>query len=84
MKHSITEVDFIFNPENGARKILVTFKDGKQVTITPLTTVGQKTFAQNGADVSYQWDSLPIAKASIKWLHGSDYIPNVHRFINKH
>lgn len=84
MKHTITDIRFIDKTEEHGRHVRVTFKDGREVTICPLSTVGQKTFAQTGADTSYQLESLPVARACTKWLHGSDYKPNIQRFINKH
>ena len=81
MKHTITNIEFFEKTQNVSRHICVTFKDGREVFIWPLATVGQKTYEQTGAEASYLWESLPIAKASIKWLHGSDYKPNVKRFI---
>ena len=84
MKHTITDIEFFEKTQNVGRHVCVTFKDGREVFIWPLSTVGQKTFEQTGADASYQIESLPVARACTKWLHGSEYKPNIQRFINRH
>lgn len=83
MKPAITNI--IFHGEDTAerRSVTAVLDDGHSVTITPLTTLGQKTFHQGGATMDRLRATVGLAHACVPWLHGDGPRPALRRFLSK-
>lgn len=70
MKPAITNI--LFHGEGAAegRSVTAILDDGHSVTITPLTSLGQKTFYQGGATMDRLRATVGLAQACVLWLHG--------------
>ena len=83
MKPAITNV--IFHGEDTAegRSVTAILDDGHSVTITPMTSIGQKTFHQGGATMDRLRATVALAEACVPWLHGDGPRPALRRFLCK-
>lgn len=83
MKPAITNI--LFHGENTAegRSVTAILDDGHSVTITPLTSLGQKTFHQGGATMDRLRATVGLAHACVPWLHGDGPRPALRRFLSK-
>lgn len=83
MKPAITNI--IFHGEDTAegRSVTAVLDDGHSVTITPLTSLGQKTFHQGGATMDRLCATVGLAHACVPWLHGDGPRPALRRFLGK-
>lgn len=83
MKPAITNI--IFHGEDTAerRSVTAVLEDGHSVTITPLTSLGQKTFHQGGATMDRLRATVSLAHACVPWLHGDGPRPALRRFLSK-
>lgn len=82
MKPAITNI--IFHGEGAAegRSVTAVLDDGHSVTITPLTSIGQKTFHQGGATMDRLRATVGLAHACVPWLHGDGPRPALRRFLS--
>ncbi len=83
MKPAITNI--IFHGEGAAegRSVTAVLDDGHSVTITPLTSLGQKTFHQGGTTMDRLRATVALAQACVPWLHGDGPRPALRRFLGK-
>lgn len=83
MTPAITNI--IFHGEDTAegRSVTAILDDGHSVTITPLTSLGQKTFHQGGATMDRLRATVDLAHACVPWLHGDGPRPALRRFLSK-
>lgn len=83
MKPAITNI--LFHGEDTAeeRRVTAILEDGHSVTITPLTSLGQKTFHQGGATMDRLRATVGLAHACVPWLHGDGPRPALRRFLSK-
>lgn len=83
MKPAIT--DILFHGEGTAegRSVTAILDDGHSVTITPLTSLGQKTFHQGGATMDRLRATVGLAHACVPWLHDDGPRPALRRFLSK-
>lgn len=83
MKLTITNI--IFHGEDTAegRSVTAILEGGYNVTITPLTSLGQKTFHQSGATMDRLHITVALAQACVPWLHGDGPRPDLQRFLSE-
>lgn len=83
MKPAITNILFHSDDTAKGRSVTAVLDDGHSVTITPLTSLGQKTFHQSGATMDRLRATVVLAQACVPWLHGDGPRPALRRFLNE-
>lgn len=81
----LTIKNIIFHGEDTAegRSVTAILEDGHSVTITPLTSLGQKTFHQSGTTMDRLRATVDLAQACVPWLHGDGPRPDLQRFLSE-
>lgn len=82
MTPAITNILFHGEDAMEGRSVTAVLDDGHTVTITPLTSLGQKTFHQGGATMDRLRATVGLAHACVPWLHGDGPRPTLQRFLN--
>ncbi len=83
MTPAITNIIFHGEDTVERRRVTAILEDGHSVTITPLTSLGQKTFHQGGATMDRLRATVDLAHACVPWLHGDGPRPALRRFLSK-
>lgn len=82
MKLTITNIIFHGEDTPEGRSVTAILDDGHGVTITPLTSLGQKTFHQSGTTMDRLHITVALAQACVPWLHGDGPRPDLQRFLS--
>lgn len=83
MKLTIKNIIFHGEDTPEGRSVTAILEDGHSVTITPLTSLGQKTFHQSGATMDRLHITVALAQACVPWLHGDGPRPDLQRFLSE-
>lgn len=81
----LTVKNIIFHGEDTpeGRSVTAILEGGYSVTITPLTSLGQKTFHQSGTTMDRLHITVALAQACVPWLHGDGPRPDLQRFLSE-